>query len=120
MRIPRRAFLLFTASSLLVATFAYGQSTKFYKKFKGQLIVSDKPFEASDDDDVMAAQVKKLAKTELTATGGTEDGASWDFHWIAVLNRKPGASNATIFFYDVGGKERKQATYKDIGCDPSQ
>ena len=120
MRIQRRAFLFLTCASLLVASVAYAESSKFYKKHKGQLIVSDKAFEASPDDDAMIAQIKKNARTELKATGGTEDGASWDFHWIAVLNKKPGSSNATIFFYDVTGKERKQATYKDIGCDPNQ
>ncbi len=123
MRIHRRAFVLLMASSLLlglVGSVALAQAGKFYKANKGKLIVSDKPFEASEDEDAMAAQVKKQAKTELKATGGTEEGASWDFHWIAVLNKKPGSASATIFFYDVTGKERKQSTYKDIGCDPNQ
>jgi hypothetical protein len=121
MRIHRRAFVFLTCTSLLLAaSLAYAESSKFYKQHKGQLIVSDKAFEASDDDATMSAQVKKNGKTTLTATGGTEDGASWDFHWMAVLNKKPGSANATIFFYDVTTKERKQATYKDIGCDPDQ
>jgi cytochrome oxidase Cu insertion factor (SCO1/SenC/PrrC family) len=120
---PRRAFLVLAAASLatlMVGSLASAQTAKFFKKYKGQLIVSDKAFEVVEDDESMGAQIKKNARTELTATGGTEDGASWDFHWIAVLNKKPGTSNATVFFYDVTGKERKQATYKDIGCDPSQ
>ncbi len=116
----RRAFLILAAASLFTASLAFAQSAKFYKKHKGQLIVSDKPFEASDDDDALTAQVKKQGRTELTATGGNEDGAAWDFYWIAVLNKKPGTPNATIFFYDITTKERKQATYKDIGCDPNQ
>jgi hypothetical protein len=37
-----------------------------------------------------------------------------------VLNKKPGTSNATVFFYEGTGKKRKQVTYKDIGCDPEQ
>ena len=108
------------ASSLLVTSLAYAQTSKFYKKYKGQLIVSDKAFEASEDDDAMAAQIQKNSRKELKATGGNEDGAAWDFHWIAVLNKKPGSANATIFFYDVTTKERKQSTYKDIGVDPNQ
>jgi hypothetical protein len=119
MRKHRRAFLVLAAASVLFGSFALAQSTKFYKKYKGQLIVSDKPFEVVDDDDAMAKQIAKNSKSELAASGGTEDGASWDFHWIAVLNKKPGVSNATVFFYDIT-KERKQATYKDIGCDPNQ
>ena len=121
MRINRRAWLVFVVtSSLLAGSVALGDGGKFYRANKGKLFVSEKPFEASDDDDALAAQVKKLGRTELKATGGTEEGASWDFHWIAVLNKKPGSASATIFFYDVSGKERKQATYKDIGCDPNQ
>ena len=122
MRNNRRAFLVFLVlSSLCVAgSVALAQSGKFYKANKGKLFVSDKPFEASEDEDAMSNQVKKLGRTELKSTGGTEDGASWDFHWLAVLNKKPGSTTATIFFYDVTGKERKQATYKDIGCDANQ
>ena len=127
MRNNRRAFLqLLVASSLVLGALALAGSAaladggKFYKSNKGKLFVSDKPFEASEDEDAMASQVKKQGKTELKATGGTEDGASWDFHWLAALSKKPGTSTATIFFYDVTGKERKQATYKDIGCDPNQ
>jgi hypothetical protein len=115
----RRAFLFLAAASLFTASLAFAQTSKFYKKHKGQLIVSDKPFEASEDDDALAAQVKKQAKSELNATGGNEDGAAWDFYWMAVLNKKPGTANATIFFYDITNG-RKQATYKDIGCDPNQ
>ena len=115
----RRAILLVAAASLFTASLAFAQNSKFYKKHKGQLIVSDKPFEAGEDDSNRTAQVKKQGKSQLAATGGSEDGANWDFYWLAVLNRKPGTSNATIFFYDIT-KERKQATYKDIGCDPNQ
>ena len=127
MRNNRRAFLqLLVASSLclgalgLAGSAALADGGKFYRANKGKLFVSDKPFEASEDEDAMSNQVKKLGRTELKSTGGTEDGASWDFHWLAVLNKKPGSTTATIFFYDVTGKERKQATYKDIGCDANQ
>ena len=123
MRNNRRAFLqVVVASSLALglAGSAVLAAGRFYGANKGKLFVSDKPFEASEDEDAMASQVKKLSKTELKATGGTEDGATWDVHWIAVLSKKPASSTATIFFYDVSGKERKQATYKDIGCDPNQ
>jgi hypothetical protein len=126
MRNQRRAFWLATvalvASSVWVAgsVAAADAGGKFYRANKGKLFVSEKPFEATEDEDAMAAQVKKQSRTELKATGGNEDGASWDFHWVAVLSKKPGSANATILFYDVSGKERKQATYKDIGCDPNQ
>jgi hypothetical protein len=116
----RRAILTGTVAALLLSTFglAIAQSTKFYKKHKGQLFVSTEAFEAGEDDAALAAQVKK-AKGALDATGGNEDSAEWRFHWMAVLSAKPGTASATIFFYDVT-KERKQATYKDIGIDPEQ
>ena len=113
----RRGLLASAVAALLLCSFglAYAQSKQFYKQHKGQLLVSTEPFEASDDDAALSAQAKK-AKGELTATGGSEDSAEWRFHWMAVLNAKPGSANATIFFYDIT-KERKQATYKDIGLD---
>jgi hypothetical protein len=116
----RRGLLASAVAALLFCSFglALAQSTKFYKKHRGQLLVSTEPFEASDDDAALAAQAKK-AKGELVATGGNEDSAEWRFHWMAVLSAKPGNANATIFFYDIT-KERKQATYKDIGIDAEQ
>jgi hypothetical protein len=115
----RRFILAAAACAVFASSFALAQSKKFYNKHKGQLFVATEAFEATDDDAALSAQVKK-AKHELTSTGGrTEDSAEWRFHWMAVLSRKPGSANATIFFYDVT-KERKQATYKDIGIDPEQ
>jgi hypothetical protein len=101
------------------ASVADAQTTKFYKKFKGQLFVSDQAFQVHDDDGAMVDQVKKRSKTELTGTDG-ESGRSWDFSYLAVLSKKPGSPNATIYFYEVKGKEKKQVTYKDIGIDGEQ
>src|SRR6185436_17982179 len=99
----RRVFLGFAVAAALAtavpASLAVAQSTGFYKKFKGQLFVSDQAFSASDDDAALAAQIKKQSKAELAATGGNEEGAEWTFHWLAVLSKKPGTPNATIFFY---------------------
>jgi hypothetical protein len=119
MRTPSRTAYILAAVSLLVASVAFAQSTKFYKKYKGQFFVTDTAFEIVDDDAAMAAQVKK-AKTELKSNGGNEDAAAWRFNFMAVLNKKPGTASATIFFYDVTTRERKQATYKDIGIDGEQ
>ena len=49
---PRRGLIVGAASALLLMSFglAIAQSTKFYKKHRGQLFVSTEAFEASDDD----------------------------------------------------------------------
>jgi hypothetical protein len=111
--------LVAVALAVLGASVAWAQSAKFVKKYKGQLFVSDQEFQVIDDDAAMSDQIKKNSKSSLEGTQG-EDAKSWDFYWIAVLSKKPGSANATIFFYEVTGKTKKQVTYKDIGIDGEQ
>lgn len=99
---------------LVAASAALAQSAAVYRKFKGQIIVSDREIPVSDSDAEMVKTLKRIHKTSLDGSGGT-----WSFYFMAFLNKKPGTSQLTVAFYDLSGGKRKMVTYKDIGVDAS-
>jgi hypothetical protein len=94
--------------ALMLAVLALGASaqarSKLAAKFKGQLLVSDQPFQVTDD----AAAAKKNAKTELVGKTSGDEGTSWDFSFLGVLKAKPGNTKAVLSFVD--SKTGTQAT----------
>lgn len=103
------ASVIFLAALISVAN---AQSAAVYKKFKGQIIVSDAPIEIVGNDNAVTKSLKKAQKSELRGSEGT-----WSFHFMAFLAKKPTQGQLTVAFYTDAGGRRTMATYKDVEAD---
>jgi hypothetical protein len=101
---------------LLGSTTRAGDVSAAWKKYKGQLIVSDTQIRSDyDDDKEMIAALKKAHKPSLSKPDGSE---TWSVYFIAFLSKKPGGKAVSLVFYDVSGK-RTYVSAKEIQIDPS-
>lgn len=92
---------------------AWAQASAAYKKFKGQIIVSDQEIPADwESDQAMVAGLKKLHRTKVAKQGET-----WRFYFMGFLQKKAGAPQINLVFYDVS-KKRTYVSNKEINIDP--
>jgi predicted SnoaL-like aldol condensation-catalyzing enzyme len=99
---------------LLAGSTARGDVSAAWKKYKGQIIVSDKEIKANyDSDKEMISALKKAHKPTLTRPAGSE---TWAVYFIGFMNKKPGASKVSLVFYESGKHEYVSA--KEITIDP--
>lgn len=104
---------------LVVATAGTVSAAKGAPKqagLKGQILVSDQPVPALDDEDKMNDVLKKWSKAVIEKG---KDAESWSFHMMSFPDKKPGTNSLTLLFYDVSDGKRTYLTSKDISCDPA-
>ncbi len=83
-------------------------------KLKGQIVVSDQPVPAIDDEDKIADVLKKWQRAVIEKA---KDSDAWTFHMMMFPDRKPGVTTLSLLFYDVSGGKHNYLTSKDISCD---
>jgi hypothetical protein len=84
--------------------------------FRGKIVVSDQPLPSlADDGDKAMAELKKANRDTLERS---KDSESWSFHMMAFLDRKAGAPQLSLMFYNTAGGKHEYLTSKDISCDP--
>ena len=105
-------------SSLLGLYIAFGAGSPGQAsptaKLKGQIAVSDEPIPTLDDEDTIAATVKKWQKPVIEKA---KDAEYWTFHMMSFPDKKPATTTLTLLFYDVSDGKRTYLTSKDISCD---
>ena len=112
MRINTRAAML---SSLLVLFGAVATAAASpTAKLRGQIAVSDEPIPTFDDEDKIAATVKKWQKPVIEKA---KDAEYWTFHMMSFPDKKPATTQLTLLFYDVSDGKKTYLTSKDISCD---
>ena len=96
---------------------AAADDTGVWKAFKGKVIVSDAPFEASaDSDKAMIAGIKKQARAVITGADG-----QWTLNMMAFLKAPAGAASVNVVYYDVTDpKNREQVNFAEVSVQPSQ
>ena len=72
---------------------------KVQKQLKGQIFISTEPLpHSADDDATLVKALKKANRTELKHISA--DGvATWRFHLMAFMFKKPGVSQVSLDFY---------------------
>ena len=84
-------------------------------KLKGQIVLSDQPLPAMNDDgDKAADQLKKANKDKLERS---KDSDGWSFHMMAFLDKRPGVTSLSLMLYDITDGKHNYLTSKDISCD---
>ena len=89
-------------------------SSAAWKKFKGQIVVSDRTIPNFDTDKAMIDGLRKLNKTTLTKKDGEE---SWSLVFMGFLNKKVNAGTINLVFYKVTGAKREYMSNKEITLD---
>ena len=112
MRINARAAILSSLFMALAAAPAIAASGT--AKLRGQIAVSDQPIPTLDDEDKIAATVKKWQKQTIEKG---PDAESWTFHLMSFPEKRPATTQLTLLFYDVSDGKRTYLTSKDISCD---
>jgi len=99
---------------LLAGNTARGDVSAAWKKYKGQLIVSDKEIKSDyDSDKDMIAALKRAHKPTLTRGAGSE---TWAVYFIGFMNKKPGSNKISLVFYEAG--KHVYVSAKEITIDP--
>lgn len=96
------------------------KANKVHQAFKGKILVSDDALPAVDPENPGATirEYKKLAIT--TVKGDVVDGvASWNFHFMAFMKKKPNSSNLTLKFFTTDKEKLFVADKRLTGADPS-
>ena len=88
------------------------------KKFKGQLLVSSDPLPASAANDAELIRQLQKAHTGVIAHARTESVPVWRFHFMAFMDRKPGATMVALDFYTDDKKKAFVAQERLAGIDP--
>jgi hypothetical protein len=88
-------------------------------KLKGQILISPDGLAATGDDD--AATIKALKKASTDSLKHEKIGglATWRFHFMAFMNKKPGATQVALDFYTDDKKKEFVAQKRLAGIDPS-
>lgn len=85
-----------------------------WKKYKGQIIVSDGPIPGYSSDRDMIDGLRKLNKTTLTKKADAE---AWAFSFMGFLSKKVSAGPINLVFYKVTGGKREYMSNKEINVD---
>ena len=109
MRCTGRAFL--SVAVILIAGVAVAGKGG---GLKGQILASDEPIPALEDETKMVDVLKRWQKPVIEKG---KDAEAWSFHMMSFPDKKPGASTLTLLFYDVSGGKRTYLTSKEISCD---
>jgi hypothetical protein len=112
MRCTRSAFL--SACVLVGLSFGGWGEAAAARGLKGQILVSDEPIPALDDEKKMPEVLRKWQKPVIEKG---KDAESWSFHMMSFPDKKPGTTTLTLLFYDVSSGKRTYLTSKDISCD---
>ena len=107
------AFVVLLLASFPNTLHADGSSAA-WKKFKGQVIVSDAPIRTEyESDKEMVEGLTKARRDTLTRPKGAD---AWEVHFVGFLAKKPGGAGLSVVLYD--GK-RQFLTAKEIAVDAS-
>lgn len=83
--------------------------------YRGQILYDAKPFPPGGTQEFKKALNKAQARTELD-----KDGDAWNFHFVAVFRKPPGAQDVTLVFYDVTGGKREYVNVYEFKVSPDQ
>lgn len=103
---------LFGMTLVLVATMlggAVGEARAQYARHKGQVLLSEKPVPAKDDE--IAAWLRKEVTTTLKSD---KAGNVWDFHYVAVLTQAPPVNMVHLVYYEMQGAGFKYINAEDV------
>lgn len=109
MKLPRPIVSLVIALLMTGAAFAAGNGA--WRKYKGQIIVSDAAIRTDYDSDKEMIDGLAKARRQSLSKGDAE---AWEVNFVAFLAKKPGPAGLSLVLYD--GK-RQFLTAKDIDVD---
>jgi hypothetical protein len=98
-------------TAMAVTTPAFAQ----LDAFRGQILYDSKEFPAGGTQEFKKALHKASARTELD-----KEGDAWNFHFVAVFRKPPGAEDVNLVFYDVTGGKREYVNVYEIKVSASQ
>jgi hypothetical protein len=109
-----------TAVALLLgATIAHADmSKKVIDTFKGQIVVTDGPVEASGDDKSVIDAYKKARLKEAKSKMNDEDVPQWAFTYTAFIGKGAGVDSLKFEFYTDDKEHRYAADQRITGIDP--
>jgi hypothetical protein len=105
----KRPAIVFTSllvlAALLLAGFGTALAIKPEKKFKGDIIISEKRFPSRfKSDKHFVRHMKKVHTTKLVAEGDK----AWKFEYMAFLPRPVSTLKASITYYDITNPGQKK------------
>ena len=106
------AALFTVAATFFLAAPTHADALTAYRKYKGQIIVTEAPLSLADDDAV--AKIKKLNRTTLQRAEGQE---SWPFFLIGFLTKRPEATPINLVFYDLADGKREYVGNQEMNID---
>ena len=97
--------------AVLVATPALAQ----LGAYSGKILYDSKAFPEGGTTEFKKALRKASARAELA-----KDGEAWNFHFLAVFRKAPGATSVNLVFYDVTGGKREYVNVFEIQLSADQ
>ena len=96
----------------LSASLAFAAGNGAWKKYKGQIIVSDAVIRTEYETD--KEMIDGLAKARKQSLTKGADAEAWEVNFVAFLAKKPGPAGLSLVLYD---SKRQFLTAKDIDVD---
>lgn len=84
--------------------------------YSGRILYDSDEFPPSGTEEFRKALGKASSRSELA-----KDGDAWNFNFVAVFKRQPGATSINLVFYDVtgGGREYVNVFEIEVAADQS-
>lgn len=87
-----------------------------YRRNRGVLIFSDKPFVTPDTTKAFGKMVRKARRAKVLKADAS---GKWTFHFIAFLKRAPRADKVNLVWYRLG-KKREQVDFTEFVVTPDE
>ncbi|MBI4509023.1 MAG: hypothetical protein HY698_05275 [Deltaproteobacteria bacterium] len=114
----RTSFLGALVLGVFVISFSsstHANQAAAYRKYKGQIVVSEEEIPGSfSSDKEMLNVLKRVNRQVVSRKEGSE---SWTLYCMGFMNKKPGVSMINLVFYRLTGGKREYVTNKEIGID---